>query len=313
MNQHTTGSPPPQPTIVMSSAPRRGGRGGESGGTGGGGGKKIVLVAIIVIVLAAAAAIAWQVKRGQSAKAPSQPAAEQNATPAGTAWEGAWGRTDNVSGGLAVERSGNGFTVTAYDDKLAVVGTTSATASTTAPYTLTFTFPAGSSINGLPGPLECDLVATEPEGSALFTATTSNQTSISMPLKRVAALTPSSPLSSASPQANTEQKPDASSQAKAPNSSPTDSAIIEGALAIKKGITAWAEQHNGSYPEPSQVTSTGDVARFVDPWPSNPAAEGTKPMAQGTEAGTFTYQQLGGGKGYRLEVHLAGGTSCTLK
>ncbi len=280
----------PQPTLVVSRTPR-------------GGGSRAGWIAFVLLILAAAAAggVWYFVLRDQGR---SSPVVSPSTSPATVSWAGAWGRTDGVAGGLAIESSGDKYTVSVYDARLAVTGSATATASSDG-RTLAFTLPEDSSFSELPGPLDCELTTGSAADTAVFTVTAANQTRVSMPLQRVLALTPSSP--AASPSSTASASPDTN----AAPLSPEDEKIIAGVTAIQDGVIAWAARHGGAYPTTAEVSSEGGIASYVDPWPRNP--ETGRPMALGSSVGSYTYEQINGGKAYRLEAHLSGGATYTLR
>jgi hypothetical protein len=291
-------APPPEPTrptptLMMSRPPQREG----SGNTWW-------IVLIIVIIAAAAAAAIWffLIRNHNSTPAP---------TPTPTAspikWGGAWGRTDGVAGGIVIEQTGTSYQVTAYDSSLQPTGTATGSVSADGKQ-LRFTLPAASSFNTMPGPLTGVMTMQTGEQTALLSMTAGNQTSVTMPLKRVLALVPgtptASPTSSASP--STTGSP-------SPSTSPisgVDQKIIAGVTSIQTGVTTWAANNGGLYPLPADAGQTGGIAQYVVPWPVNPVTN--QPMTQGDAVGYYTYQQINSGQSYTLVGHLSNGVSYTL-
>jgi hypothetical protein len=80
--------------------------------------------------------------------------------------------------------------------------------------------------------------------------------------------------------------------------------VQQGFRAIERGIRRWAKEEGG-YPHEDEVAPDGALARTVDPWPQDPYAGG--PMTPGDGPGQFTYEQLDGGKAFRLAAHVAEG------
>jgi len=285
--------PRPTPTLMMSRPPQR-----ESSG------KTWWIVLIVVILAAAAAAGLWYfVLRNKN----TAPAATPTPTPTASAvkWGGAWGRTDGVAGGIVVEQSGSVYHVTVYDSGLQPTGTATGSVSADGKQ-LSFTLPAGSSFDTMPGPLTGVMTIQPGDQTALLAMTAANQTSITMPLKRVLALVPGTPSPSSSASPTTTGSP-------SPSASPisvVDQKIIAGITKIQTGLTTWAANNGDLYPLPAEVGQTGGIAQYVVPWPLNPVTN--QPMVQGGAVGNYTYQQINGGQSYTLVGHLSNGVSYTL-
>ena len=138
--------------------------------------------------------------------------------------------------------------------------------------------------------------------------TGANQTTVIVPLKRVAALVPVSP--SASPSATPTPTVSPSSS---PSASPTADAgqlVIDAIDKLDVGVITWATNNNNLYPTPADVTEAGGVAASVDPWPTNPYTG--QPMKPGTEPGDYIYEQLNGGAGYKLTGYISNGLTYTV-
>jgi hypothetical protein len=291
-------SPPPSrptPTLMMSRPPRR-----ESSG------KTWWIVLIVVILAAAAAAGLWYfVLRNKN----TTPAPTPTPTPTASAveWGGAWGRTDGVAGGIVIEQNGASYQVTVYDSGLQPTGTATGSVSSDGSQ-LRFTLPASSSFNTMPGPLTGVMTIQSGEKTALLTMTAANQTSVTMPLKRVLALVPGTP--TASPTPSTSPTTSGSPSPSASPVSAVDQQIIAGLTKIQTGVTTWAANNGDLYPMPTDVSQTGGIAQYVVPWPLNPVTN--QPMVQGGAVGNYTYQQINGGQSYTLVGHLSSGVSYTL-
>jgi hypothetical protein len=138
--------------------------------------------------------------------------------------------------------------------------------------------------------------------------TGSNQTTVIIPLERVAALVPVSP--SASP---TVTPTSTSSPSASPSASPTagaDQQVIDAVDKLQVGVITWATNNNNLYPTPADVSETGGIASYVNPWPANPYTG--QPMKPGTQPGDFTYEQLNGGAGYKLTGYISNGLTYTV-
>ena len=67
----------------------------------------------------------------------------------------------------------------------------------------------------------------------------------------------------------------------------------------------WASNNNNLYPSPQDVVTGGGISQFENPWPVNPFT--SQPMAPGTAPGSYVYEQLSGGQGYKLTGYLSNG------
>jgi hypothetical protein len=286
------GSPPPpprpQPTLMMSRPPRNS--------------SNVWWIVLVVVLLAlVAGAAAWYfLLRGTGGEPAPQPSPAFD-------WVGAWGRTDGSGGGLVVEQSGKDYQVTVYGSTLQVLGTTVATAKGK---DLAFALESGESVGGLPGPFQITLTAGSDDNRADMKVTGGNQTTVIIPLKRVAALVPISPSSSptVSPTASPTVSPTSS-----PSASPspgTDQQVIDAIIRLQTGVITWSTNNNNLYPTPTDVSEAGGVATYVDPWPTNPYSG--QPMKPGTQPGDYTYEQLSGGAGYKLTGYTGNGLTYTV-
>jgi len=73
-----------------------------------------------------------------------------------------------------------------------------------------------------------------------------------------------------------------------------DAAVKEGVWAIQNGVVTYAAEHEGLFPDPSQVAHDGEVGAYLDPWPDNPFSGA--PMANVDEysPGDFHYDAWDG-------------------
>lgn len=90
-----------------------------------------------------------------------------------------------------------------------------------------------------------------------------------------------------------------------------DSSVKEGAHSIQTGIQTWAVENGDTYPQPDEVSLNGGVARYVDPWPTNPWTGG--PMEPGTSRGDYRYEVTPDGFGYGLIVFLSNGEALKIR
>ena len=276
----------PQPTLMMSRPSR------QSSSTWW-----IVLVVVILGLVAAAAAWYFLIRDKGATPAP-QPSPSFD-------WVGAWGRTDGTGGGVVVAPSGKDYQVTAYGSTLRVLGTAVATPKGN---DLTFALQSNESVAGLPGPFQITLEAGPGKDSADMKVTGGNQTTVIVPLKRVAALVPVSP--SPAPTVTPTPTLSPSSSPSASPSAGTDQQVIDAIVKLQTGVITWATNNNNFYPAPAEVSQTGGVAAYVNPWPKNPYTG--QPMKPGTEPGDYTYEQLNGGAGYKLTGFVSNGLTYTV-
>ncbi|MCX6372433.1 MAG: hypothetical protein NTX16_05005 [Actinobacteria bacterium] len=276
-------SPPPlrpQPTLMMSRPPN------QSSGTWW-----IVLVVVLLALVAVAAAWYFLIRdKGEQPAPQPSPAFD---------WEGAWGRTDGTGGGVVVEPSGKDYKVTVYGSTLQVLGSATATPKGK---DLAFSLESAESVGGLPSPFQIILQAGPGEDLADMKVTGGNQTTVIVPLKRVAALVPIAP--SASPTSSPSSSPSASPSAG------TDQQVIDAIDKLQTGVITWATNNNNLYPTPTDVSQAGGIAAYVDPWPTNPYT--SQPMKPGTQPGDYTYEQLNGGAGYKLTGYISNGLTYTV-
>src|SRR5665647_2320948 len=93
-------------------------------------------------------------------------------------------------------------------------------------------------------------------------------------------------------------------------SASSDQQVIDAIIKIQVGVITWATNNNNLYPASAEVSQSGGVAQYVDPWPVNPVTN--QPMTPGTQAGDYTYEQLNGGQGYKLTGYLGNGLTYTV-
>ena len=286
-------TPRPQPTLMMSRPPRQ-----SSSGT------LWIVILVVVLALVAAAAAWYFLIRDTGTPAPTPTPSPTT----GFAWVGAWGRTDGSGGGLVVQKSGGAYQVTVYDSMVQVLG--SATAAKEGKE-LTFDLQTEEAVAGLPGPYTVKLTPGSTADLLSMSVTGSNGTTIIVPLERVAALVPVTPTASPSPSSSPTASPSASpTVGPSPSQTAADQAIMAGIQKIQVGVITWATNNNNLYPEPADVTQTGGIASYTDPWPTNPYTG--QPMKPGTSPGDYTYQQLSGGAGYQLTGYIADGLTYTV-
>ena len=152
-----------------------------------------VVIAVVVILIVAAAA--WFFLTRDEETTPV-------AAPSPVEWTGAWGRMDGVGGGLLIAGSAGAYEVTLYDGALRAGETVPATQSSDG-RELQFTLPSQFAFGGAPtGPFDAILTAGDSPDTATLRITDANQTSVLMPLSRVAELAPTGGQEAPSPGAS---------------------------------------------------------------------------------------------------------------
>jgi len=73
-----------------------------------------------------------------------------------------------------------------------------------------------------------------------------------------------------------------------------DAAVKEGVWGIQNAVLTYATEHDGLYPDPSQVAHDGQVASYLDPWPDNPWTGAPMADADGYSPGDFHYDAWDG-------------------
>src|SRR5450756_237084 len=215
------------------------------------------------------------------------------------------GRTDGSGGGVVVKQSSKEYQVTVYGSTLQVLGTAVATPKGKG---LTFALQSDEMVGGPPGPFQITLEAGPGKDLADMKVTGGNQTTVIVPLKRVAALAPVSP--SPSPTVTPTPPLSPSSRPSASPTAGTDQQVIDAIGKLQVGVITWATNNNNLYPTPAEVSEGSGVASYVDPWPTNPYTG--QPMKPGTQPGDYTYEQLNGGAGYKLTGYISNGLTYTV-
>jgi len=185
-------SQPPQSTVTMSQLPRRGGS------------RWIWWFVVVVVLILLAVAAAWFL----FLRSTEEPTPAPSPSPSPVVWAGAWSRMDGTGGGVLVSGGVDAYEVTLYDGALQPGATVPATLSADG-RELRFTLPSQFTFGGGPaGPFEATLTLGSDPDIATLRLTGADQTSISMPLRRVAELVPTGP--SASPSTSASPSPAAS-------------------------------------------------------------------------------------------------------
>jgi hypothetical protein len=275
--------PRPQPTLMMSRPPRK------SSNTWW------IVILVVLLALVAAAAAWYFLLRDKGTTPAPQPSPAFD-------WVGAWGRTDGSGGGVVVEQSGADYQVTVYGSTLQVLG--SAVAKPKGK-DLVFALQSAETVGGLPGPFQIALQAGPDKDLADMKVTGANQTTIVVPLNRVAALVPISPSASPTVTPTPTLSPSSTSSPSASPTAGTDQQVIDAIVRLQTGVITWSTNNNNLYPTPADVSEAGGVASYVDPWPTNPYTG--QPMKPGTQPGDYTYEQLNGGAGYKLTGYISKG------
>src|SRR5450759_1803563 len=196
--------PRPQPTLMMSRPPK------QSSGRW--------WIVLVVVLLALVAAAAWYFLLRDKGTTPApQPSPAFD-------WVGAWGRTDGSGGGVVVEQSGADYQVTVYGSTLQVLG--SAVAKPKGK-DLVFALQSAETVGGLPGPFQIALQAGPDKDLADMKVTGANQTTVIVPLNRVAALVPISPSASPTVTPTPTLSPSSTSSPSASPTAGTDQQVID--------------------------------------------------------------------------------------
>lgn len=253
------------------------------------------LIVLVALLLAAALPAIWYLlDSGGDTPAPSP-----SPSPASFAWAGAWSRTDGSGGGLVIEGDDRAYTITAYDETLRTSASAAAKPSGDVSE-LSFTLSAAVSF-GAAGELTRGTLAPGEEATtATLSVVRDDGSSLTVPLRRIAALTASRP--SARP------SPSSASPSASPSAEARRQQMIAAVESIQRGVEKWATANGGLYPAPADVRAGSAVAAYIVPWPVNPYALGQEPMTPGTAAGEYTYEQLDGGAAYALTGYLDNGT-----
>jgi hypothetical protein len=293
-----TSSPPPptQPTLVMSH--------GRQPSSGGGGVPWWIWLIVILAILAAAAAIWFLYLRPTG-----------TSTTAGQAFVGNWAPQDGSGGGLVIKQDGDQFKVTEYDAQLQQTGSTPATLNgdqldvTIKASAIGLTDVTGTIQGTLTHDANTDTLTLQfKAGSLSLKPITYDRVDVLLPASATPSPTPYSPSPSptVSPSPTTTTSP-------SPSTSPSpgsDQLTQDNIAKIQVGIVAWAADNNNLYPPPQDVVDGGGLSQYVSPWPTNPFTG--QPMAPGTSPGSYVYEQLSGGQGYKLTGYLSNGLTYTV-
>ncbi len=291
-----TSSPPPptQPTLVMSHGRQ----------PSGGGVPWWVWLIVILAILAAVAAIWFLYLR------PTSPS-----TTGGEAFVGNWAPQDGSGGGLVIKQNGDQFTVTEYDSQLQQTGSTPATLNgdqldvTVTASAIGLTDVTGSIQGTLSHDTNTDTLTLQFKAGGLsLKPIMYDRVDVLLPASATPSPTPYSP--SPSPSPTTSPTTTASPSPSTSASPGSDQVTQDNVAKLQVGIVAWAADHNNLYPPPQDVVDGGGLSQYVNPWPTNPFTG--QPMAPGTSPGSYVYEQLSGGQGYRLTGYLSNGLTYTV-
>jgi len=286
-----TSSPPPpaQPTLVMSH-----GRQPSSGG----GVPWWVWLLIILAILAAAAAIWFFYLR------PASPSG-------GDVFVGNWAPQDGSGGGLVIKQSGSKYVITAYDPQLKAVGSTDATLNgdqldvTVDASAVGLTDVTGTIGGILTHDSNTDQLTLQFKAGGLsLKPVVYDRVDVLLPASATPSPTPYTP--SPTPSPTTASPSPTGTASPSPSTSPSaDQQTQDNIAKLQVGIVAWAADNNNLYPAPQDVIQGGGLSQYVNPWPVNPFTG--QPMTPGTSPGSYVYEQLSGGQGYKLTGYLSNG------
>jgi hypothetical protein len=276
--------PPPQPTLMMT-RPRK-----------GGGGSTWIWVVVAIIVIAALAGAAWFFLL------------RPTPTTGGDEFVGTWSPATGAGGGLVIAKSGSDFKVTQYNADLVPVGSTTATLANDE---LTASVDASAlGLTSVTGKVDGTLTHIASSDQLSLTFTSGDLSSKSEKFIRTDVLRPATPAPTLSPTPTYSPSPsDSPSPSTSPSTSP-DQQVIDAIIKIQVGVITWATNNNNLYPSSAEVSQSGGVAQYVNPWPLNPVTN--QPMTPGTQPGNYTYEQLNGGQGYKLTGYLSEGLTYTV-
>ncbi len=267
------GSPPPrpsQPTVTMERRPSSG---------------RAWWWIVAALVIAAVLALLWLfMLRG-----------EEGVT--GQDFLGTWMPADASGGGLVIKQNGDAFTVTAYDAQIQPAGSGEAAL---ADDQLRLRLPARAFGLTSGGSLDVSIAYVAAQDSLRLVARDGGAAQVTQDYVRTDVLQPA-PAPSVPPLTPTPTPTPTPTTTASPTVT-ADQVIIAGLTKIQSGVVAWAANSNGVYPASTEVTATGGIAQYVDPWPVNPYTN--QPMASGTSPGDFQYEQLDGGSAYTLTGYL---------
>lgn len=266
----------------------------------GGGDRGVTVWLIVVLALAAALAIVlvWAYVLRDT----------------GEQFVGTWAPADGGGGGLVVSLRDGDFTVAVFDTDLEPSGTYPAVRDGD---DLTFRFTDTQSGRGL---MKARLTHVDERDVLVMRLTWAGTQGASQEYMRVDALRAETPppapapavttMPTASPSASPSGSPVPLPSPTASDTTQSDQQVVDGIVAIQVGVLNWSMAHGDMFPAPVDVAQDGAVGELVSPWPRNPFSG--QPMATGTEPGDYTYEQLNGGRGYKLVGHLAGGLTFTV-
>jgi hypothetical protein len=284
--------PPPQPTLLMTHGRQPSDRGVPWW----------VWVLVVLAIVAAAAALWYFYLR------PTSPD-----TSAGDVFVGNWSPRDGTGGGLVIKQDGDQFKVTQYDPELQPAGSTTATLENDQ---LTLTVQASAvGLTDVTGTIQGTLTHNDDDTLTLQFSSGSLQLK---PIEyvRVDVLLPGTPSPSPTP-TTASPSPSPTTASPSPTASPTaspsasaDQQVQDNIAKLQVGIVAWAADNNNLYPAPQDVVEGGGISQYVSPWPTDPFTG--QPMVPGTSPGSYVYEQLSGGQGYRLTGYLGNGLTYTV-
>ncbi len=217
---------------------------------------------------------------------------------AGQDFIGTWMPADAGPGGLVIKQNGDTFTVTSYDAQIQPVGSGEATLESGE---LKLSLPAAA-LGASGGSLDVTISYISGQDSLHLVA--QGATRIDEDYVRTDVLQPArtTPAPTSTPTPTLTPTPSVTPTTTGSPSATADQVIIAGVTKIQGGVTAWATNSNGVYPAASEVSSTGGIAQYVNPWPLNPYTN--QPMKVGTSPGDYMYEQLNGGSAYKLTAYL---------
>jgi len=283
--------PPAQPTLLMS----------HSRSSGSGGVPWWVWLIVALVVIAAAAAVWFLYLR---------PA---DTSTAGEQFIGNWAPAAGTGGGLVISQAGDDqFKITQYDGQLQAVGSTTADL---VDDQLELSVQASAlGLTGVTGKVQGTLTHESADDRLTLQFTSGDLQLEPVTFVRAEVLLPASPTPTPSPSTSPSPTPSPSpsvSPSPSTSASPTtDQQVIDGIAKLQVGIVTWASANNNLYPPPQDVVEGGGISQYVDPWPTNPFTG--QPMTPGTAPGSYVYEQLSGGQGYRLTGYLSNGLTYTV-
>jgi hypothetical protein len=280
--------PPVEPTLIMTR--RRGGTGK---------GWLWALAALVAVAVLAVAACFYYLLPLTSDET------------AGEVYVGSWAPLDGRGGGLVIASAGGSLRITQYDGSLEAVSSSTAVLRDG---TLTARLDAAAlGLDGLTGEVEATLKHVSTSDRLRLSAGEPETQALEFVRREVllpASPTPS-PVSTTTPSQSPSPTP-TPSESPSPGVSPSalaDQQVVAAITRIQIGIVTWAAHNDGLSPDHAEVSQTGGVARFVDPWPLNPFSG--QLMVPGTDPGDYTYEQLDDGESYRLTGYLSDGSTFT--